>query len=217
MAVIIHDLGGVSSALGLRAEALSADQTAADRLALQAIAEQLRDITRILRLLQGPNTSELMSPMKEAPAQEWWRLTSRLLAAALPRKMVVEHHLDAALLSSAEVSVLSMLMMLAARDLTARGWRGAGGLRVQITSAAGRPRGAQVTLAVPLADWPSTARRAVKRWSRYAERLAGRAGAQVEWWVERHDKMEWRCSIGGNPRVEEYSIGPAGAAITPKE
>lgn len=217
VSLVIHDLGGVSSALGFRTEALSAQPTAADRQALRALTDQVRDITRLLRLMQGPGTNELLSPMKEAPVQEWWRLASRLLAAALPRKVVVDHDLGTAMLTSAHVSVLSILMMLAARDLTARGWRGAEGLHVRVSTDNHTEPGAHVTLSIPIVDWPMTAaRRTVKRWSRYAERIAGRAGARVEWWVEQHDRVVWRCSIGGNLPVEENSARSTGPAIIPK-
>ena len=214
VSLVIHELGGVSSALGLRAEALSTHQPNADRHALQALAEQVRDITRLLRLLQGPRTNELLSPMKEAPVQEWWRQIARLLAAVVPRNTVVEHQLGAAMLTSAAAGVLSMLMMLAVRDLTANGWRGKGGLQVRVSSDEGRA--VHAVLSIPLTDWPERgARRAVKRWSRYAERIAGRASAHVEWWIERHDTVVWKCSLG-SPQVEENSVRPSAPAITPK-
>lgn len=197
--LVVHDLGGVSSALGLRAEALSAILPEADRLALEGLSEQIRDINRLLRLVHGSRSGELMSPTKEAPVRDWWRLVPRLLAAVLPRNIAIDHRLGSTNLTSSEANTIALLLMLAGRDLTSRGFRGPAQLLVEVEPRDASESGTVVRLSLDRADWPVDSNdRAVQRWFRYAQRIATPSGAHVEWWDERDDRVVWTCSIGGS-------------------
>lgn len=197
LVLVVHDLGGVSSALSLRAEALTAILPESDRFALESLSEQIRDINRLLRLVQGSRSDELLSPTKEAPVREWWRLVSQLLAAVLPRNVTLTHRLGATTLSSSEANVVAMLVMLAGRDLTSRGLNAPAQVTIEVGPRSGSQNGTVVRMSLNCADWPVDGdRRAVRRWFRYAQRLARPSGAHVEWWHERNDRMVWTCCIG---------------------
>lgn len=195
MFLVVHELGGVSSALGLRAEALSSVLPDSDRAALQGLSEQIREINRLLRLVQGFQNEAMMSPTKEAPIREWWRLIPRLLGAVLPRNIAIQHRLGASTLTPSEANVLALLLMLAGRDLTTRGFKGPAQLMVEVEPT---DAGTVVCLSVDQAAWPGDGNgRATRRWHRYAQRIAKPANAHVEWWTERDGTMVWTCTIGG--------------------
>ena len=76
-----HDIGGLSSALALRAETLGGDEARA----VGAIAAELRIIGRQLRHLRGGNGDERLMPTTSGALLQWWALMERFGRPALGR------------------------------------------------------------------------------------------------------------------------------------
>jgi hypothetical protein len=201
LGMVVHDLGGISSALALRADALRPVVPANEVEALHGLTEQLRDVMRLLRTVLGPRGDSLIAPSRRTPADEWWRLTSRLLSASLPRAVRITQTLAPVTLTPTASSLFANLMMLACRDLVARGLVAPATLHVTIAAvpspssdAAGDIDRACVTLDIasptlPLAD------RVIGGWQRSAARLARRGRADMQWWTADGDRERWQCSV----------------------
>ena len=89
-----HDLGGLSSALGLRADAMSASLASADAAALRAVTEEARRLGRQLRRLRGPHVGSTgnnsLAPAGERRLSEWITLLQRFGGPVLGRGVVLE-------------------------------------------------------------------------------------------------------------------------------
>lgn len=72
-----HDLGGLSSALALRADVLAGGIPAADEAALRGVAAEVRALGRQLRVLRGPVGDDALAPAGGRTLAEWLALVER--------------------------------------------------------------------------------------------------------------------------------------------
>lgn len=193
---LAHELGGISSALGLRADALSSVVPAADHLALRGLSDQLRDMNRLLRLLQSQPGTPLMAPKRPNTAADWWALTARTVGAALPRGVLVEADVDDIELPPTSATVLTHLLLLAARDRVSSGLTPPARLRVRVAPDVATPDTVIVTADLQesgeLDDHNSLL---ATRWQRYAARLARRNHAALTWWHSNENQKRWQCAL----------------------
>jgi hypothetical protein len=195
--VLAHDLGGIASSLALRADALAAVLPGADHAALSALAEEVRDINRVLRLIRGPQGTDALAPGRNMPVAQWWRFVARLTNAILPRGAVVHATLEAAPLSPLQASTLSHLWLAACKDLTWRGLQPPCDISLTVTPRDEPGEGATLVAELPAGRWPAPrASRSASRWFRYSARLARLNGAELQWWTVEGDAARWLCSIG---------------------
>src|SRR5262245_22876102 len=87
---VAHELGGIASALDLRAGVIAGTVSAQDAAALRALVEELRFATRSVRLVRGPDGSGTLDPAKRQSLSDWWRLTSRFVSNVLPRGVSID-------------------------------------------------------------------------------------------------------------------------------
>jgi hypothetical protein len=80
-----HDLGGLSSALSLRADVLTGTLPAADEGAIRAVADEMRSLGRQLRVLRGPQGGETLAPAAGRSFAEWFSLAERFGRPVLGR------------------------------------------------------------------------------------------------------------------------------------
>lgn len=80
-----HDLGGVASALALRADVLAASLSADDVAALRGVVDHLRAVGRQLRRLRGSAGGSSFVPAREKTLTEWCALLERFGAPLLGR------------------------------------------------------------------------------------------------------------------------------------
>lgn len=86
-----HDIGGLASALALRAETLAS----ADGQALASIANELRQLGRQLRQLRGPGGGEILAPTATGNIPSILALVERFGRGALGRGVsLVVHPVD---------------------------------------------------------------------------------------------------------------------------
>jgi hypothetical protein len=76
-----HDIGGLSSALALRAETIPGEEGKA----IGAIANELRELGRQLRHLRGPESMGRLAPGGEATLQRWSKVVEHFGRAILGR------------------------------------------------------------------------------------------------------------------------------------
>lgn len=193
--VLAHDLGGIASALALRADAVAT--LAADADALRALSEQIRDANRTVRMLKGPTRSSALAPLRAVAVDDWWRLTYRLTMAVLPRGVRVDTRFTSAELSNADASVLTHIWLASCKDLVARGLHTPSTLLISVDTA--HDAGDTTLLLAEAApqEWlvPDTSR-AGSRWHRYAARLARLQEATLAWWNQRDNgSLAWSCAF----------------------
>ena len=195
--VLAHDLGGIASSLALRADALAVVLPSADHAALCALAEEVRNINRVLRLIRGPQGSEALAPARNMPVAQWWRFVSRLTNAILPRGAVVHATLEAAPLSPLQASTLSHLWLAACKELSRRGVQPPCRISLTVTPRDEPGEGVTLLAELPADSWPAqSASRSASRWFRYSARLARLNGAELQWWAVERDAARWLCSMG---------------------
>ena len=90
LSVLAHELGGVASALDLRAHVISSTISETDLKALRDLTEELRTTTRTIRLIRGTDGSGTLNPGRHQSLTDWWKMASRFVANALPRGTAVE-------------------------------------------------------------------------------------------------------------------------------
>ena len=196
-AVLAHDLGGLASSLSLRADALAALLPGTDHAALCALAEEVRDTNRMLRLVSGPRGTDALAPAPNIPVKNWWRLVSRLTTATLPRGVVPRVQLEAEPFSPLEASSLAHMWLAACKDLTERGLQPPCTISLTISPRDETGEGATLIADLPADRWPAqNTSRARSRWLRYGSQMARLNGAELHWWTVEHDVARWMCSTG---------------------
>ncbi|MEP7380958.1 MAG: hypothetical protein ABI910_04690 [Gemmatimonadota bacterium] len=80
-----HDLGGVSSALALRADVLASALPPEDVAALRGVVDHVRALGRQLRRLRGPAGGSNFAPASERALPEWIALIERFGGPVLGR------------------------------------------------------------------------------------------------------------------------------------
>lgn len=199
LAVFIHELGGVASALQLRVSALSS-LSDADQHALLAAVEQVREITRSMRIARGVPASDVLSPTRFVDVEAWWRFASRAAAAALPRGVRLDVQLRPGQLSFPHAWTLTQLWLASCKALADSGTSAPTTIAVEAGSRAAGLNGVLVVARVPGGERLAHATGVVPvRWERFASRLASAHGADLSWWTVAADgAREWRCVVGAD-------------------
>lgn len=197
--VVAHDLGGIASALSLRADALAPELAPADTETLRTLAAQVRDANRAMRLLKGPDGASMLAPDRSVTLEEWWHLTHRLTLAVLPRGMRIDTRLQSVRVSLQDASVLAHIWLASCKDLVQRGVHASSVLTFAASPVHEPVEGTLIEVDVAAQDWPPVddSRRAV-RWHRYASRLARLQEASLAWWHARSPDggvLSWSCGL----------------------
>ena len=188
---LAHELGGIASALDLRAAAMSRTIPDQDMTALRDIAEEVRLATRAARFAQGADGSGMLNPMRRQSLEQWWRLTGRFTGAVLPRGVQVEPLFSEANMTGTQASALTWLWLAGCKEIAERG----------ITTPAtvllkGGSDGDVVTLMAELSRNRVEDTNGIKsRWSSYAARIAREVGVTAPSWTFEDDMVRWRLSV----------------------
>jgi hypothetical protein len=186
LGAVVHDLGSITAALDLRAGALGAGASEADGAALRALAAEVRDITRTLRLLRGPAGSDALAPGRMLEATDWWRLVSRLTKGVLPRSTVVHATLGDVALAPRDATMLAYAWLAACRDAASRGLADRGTIAIDVRGSEADGSGTAITAYCE--PWPGDGAARSGRWHRFVARLPGIA---VDWWTARDGGARW--------------------------
>lgn len=193
---LAHEVGGIASTLGLRVDALGEALPASDQLAFRGLADQIRDLYRMIRLLEGPRGGSLLAPSRLMPVADWWRLTSHLLNTELPRGMTIVASPGTVRLKAEQAHLLTTLLLLACRDVRDRDIKGPTSLHARLTPMATANPGVVVELEIPRTVWPeSSAPRLIGRWQRYAARVAKKSNTELMWWSVDTSIVMFRCVV----------------------
>jgi hypothetical protein len=169
-----HDIGGLASALALRAETIAS----ADGQALAAIANELRQLGRQLRQLRGPGGGELLAPTASGNIPSILALVERFGRGALGRGVSlivqsVDQVVPPAEGDALTYGLLAVLRALREADLELPAV-------VHIVAAAHEPDAVRITVRIAGADgsarpWPARQ----LQWLAVAERVFHRARLHV--------------------------------------
>lgn len=211
-AALTHELGGVAGALDLRASALATVLPPHDVLALTTLADEVRMVTRGLRLVRGMPASDALLPMRLHSVDEWWTLASRFTTFVLPRGVIVEARFEKAQLANTQSAVATWLWLAAAKELVALGVSAPCTIVLQ-----GRPwqEGSDhLTLGATLEAVHTRGSRrsaARSRWVRYATRLAESYAAELSPWRQSGRSLAWSCTVPRTTPAAAVAAAPAGA------
>lgn len=192
-AVLIHELGGQSSALALRADVLGAGLSPADLLALRTLAEQGRDMSRLLRLLRGPLGDGLLAPARELAVADWWRLVTPLVSHALPRGMRLLPSFEISTVPPSSATTLTYLILVALRALGTASTSVRGDFSVTLRESPDGALHCDLLMTVASAWHGSTP--SPSRWHRYCARLARRERVILTWWSNDEAVWRWSCTF----------------------
>ena len=193
ISTLAHELGGIASALDLRAAAMARSIPEPDLIALREIAEEVRMATRAARFARGPDGNGMLNPMRRQSLQDWWKLTGRFTASVLPRGVAVEPQFTEVHLSTEQASALAWLWLAACKQLSERGFTTPATVRLSggpgdegaIASLTAETDAAQVGAPV----------RATLRWSRYAAKVAKVLAIDPPEWEVENGVLRWRVRI----------------------
>jgi hypothetical protein len=195
LSVLAHELGGIASALDLRAHVISGSIPPQDLTAFRDLVEELRGATRAIRLIRGPDGSGTLNPAKRQSLTDWWKLTSRFLSVVLPRGVAIETRFSGGELDAAQGSALTWLLLAACKELAEREM-----LTPSTISVSGGPipeNGTGVTIVVEVsADRVSSPAGDSSRWTRFASEVARDRGVVAPRWEQEGPRLEWRCTVG---------------------
>ena len=188
---LAHELGGIASALDLRAAAMARTLPDHDMTALRDIAEEVRLATRAARFARGADGFGMLNPMRRQSLEEWWRLTGRFTGAVLPRGVQVEPEFTEAQLTAAQSSALTWLWLAGCKEISERG----------ITTPAtillkGGTAGGGVTLLAELDRTRVEATNGIRsRWANYAARIASGVSVAPPAWKFDVDAVRWQVTV----------------------
>jgi hypothetical protein len=197
---LAHELGGIASALDLRAAAMSRTIPEQDTTALRDIAEEVRMATRAARFARGSDGFGMLNPMRRQSLDEWWRLTSRFTAAVLPRGVQVEPRFGEAQLTALQASSLTWLWLAACKEIGEKGLTTPASIVLQGSGTAGNGpvdagRAAAALVAEIDRDRIPSLNGTKSRWSPYVARVAKELGVEAPCWEAESDKVRWRLTI----------------------
>ena len=188
---LAHELGGIASALDLRAAAMARTLPDQDMTALRDIAEEVRLATRAARFARGADGFGMLNPMRRQSLEEWWRLTGRFTGAVLPRGVQVEPKFTDAQLTAAQASALTWLWLAGCKEISERGITTPATILLKGGTAAG-----VVTLLAELDRGRVEDTNGIKsRWSNYAARIAGEVSVAPPAWNFDDDAVRWQVTV----------------------
>lgn len=192
MSSLAHELGGIASALDLRAAAMSRTLPDQDMTALRDIAEEVRLATRAARFARGADGFGMLNPMRRQSLEEWWRLTGRFTGAVLPRGVQVEPQFTEAHITATQASALTWLWLAGCKEVSERGITAPATILLKGGTAAG----GNVTLLAELERAKVEGTNGIKsRWSTFAARIAKDLGATPPAWSFDHDMVRWQLTV----------------------
>jgi hypothetical protein len=189
LSALAHELGGIASALDLRAAAMARSISEQDLAALREIAEQVRMATKAARIARGSDTSGMLNPMRRQSLADWWKLTSRFTSAVLPRGITVEAHFSSDQLSAGKAATLTWIWLAACKEVAERGLLTPVRLRVEGAAADDDTLELKASLE---ARKLTVADKYRSRWSRYAAGLAKEIGSARPKWEREGSSIRWR-------------------------
>lgn len=188
---VAHELGGIATALDLRAGVISGTVSEQDKAALRGLVEELRSATRAVRLVRGPDGSGMLDPSKRQSLADWWRLTSRFVSSVLPRGVSITASVDDGSLDAEEASALTWLLLAACKELAVRGIRTPSSVAVRLVTNDGE--GTTVALEMDSGTLSSGDDESA-RWSRYAALLAAQRDMSPPRWEQDGSRFRWTCT-----------------------
>lgn len=189
---VAHELGGIATALDLRAGVMSGTGSEQDVTALRALVEELRFVTRAVRLIRGPDGSGTLDPAKRQSLADWWRLTSRFVSNVLPRGISVEARVDEGTLDAGQASALTWLLLAACKELAVRGILTPSSVAVRVMTRDGDG----TTLALETDSGTLTSGSDESgRWTRYAMELAAQRDMSPPRWEQDGSRVRWTCTL----------------------
>ena len=189
---LAHELGGIASALDLRAAAMSRTLPDQDMTALRDIAEEVRLATRAARFARGADGFGMLNPMRRQSLDEWWRLTGRFTGAVLPRGVQVEPLFTEAQITATQASALTWLWLAGCKEISERGIAA----RATVLLKGGTAADGNVTLMAELDRHKVEDTNGIKsRWSDYAARIAREVGLTPPAWTFDDDMVRWRLTV----------------------
>jgi hypothetical protein len=194
---LAHELGGIASALDLRAAAMSRTIPDEETSALRDIAEEVRVATRAARLARGSDGFGMLNPMRRQSLDDWWKVACRFTGTVLPRGVHVEPHFSQAQLTAEEASAMTWIWLAACKDIVERGLTTPA--RIVLRGSAGSGDvGAGVSLLAEIDRQSVASPDGTKtRWERYAARIAKDAGVKAPSWELDNETVRWRFTIPG--------------------
>ena len=188
---LAHELGGIASALDLRAAAMARTLPDHDMTALRDIAEEVRLATRAARFARGGDGFGMLNPMRRQPLEEWWRLTGRFTGAVLPRGVQVEPNFAEAQLTAAQASALTWLWLAGCKEIAERGITTPATILLKGGTASGG-----VTLLAELDRTRVDGTNGLRsRWSNYAARIAKDVSVAPPAWNFDDDAVRWQVTV----------------------
>lgn len=193
ISTLAHELGGIASALDLRAAAMARTIPEQDLAALREIAEEVRIATRAARFARGPDGSGMLNPLRRQSLDEWWRLTGRFTASVLPRGVSVEPRFDDATLTAEQANALTWVWLAGCKEVGERGIT----TPATVTLSGSRADGdaGAVLIAETAASRVGAGEGGLSRWSRYAAQASEMLGVEVPQWRQQGDALQWRIQI----------------------
>ena len=194
ISTLAHELGGIASALDLRAAAMARSIPEQDLSALREIAEEVRMATRAARFVRGPDGSGMLNPSRRQSLDEWWRLTSRFTASVLPRGVAVEPEFSDFTVTAEQSSSLTWIWLAGCKELSERGVITPATVRITAETESNGEPGSWL-IAETDASHVGDEKAAPKRWSRYATRMAQELGVDTPVWEEKSGTLRWRVKL----------------------
>ena len=177
LSAFAHDLGGVSSALSLWADALGSAASGSGVVALHALAEEVRALGRHARQLHGSRGPDTLSTVRSGSLRTWWSLIARVGNSCVGRSIDVRGTIDDVEIAPEQAHALTYVVLALFRDLSARGLKPPASVTVV---AASTPSGVVVTVTPAHSNiqTPLLLRRATT-WVGFARRTASSAGLSM--------------------------------------
>ena len=198
ISTLAHELGGIASALDLRAAAMARTIPEQDLGALREIAEEVRMATRAARFARGLDGSGMLNPTRRQSLDEWWRLSGRFTASVLPRGVAVEPRFGDLALTAEQASILTWIWLAGCKELSERG------LTTPTTVSLTAERSAtddavSWLVAETRKDSFGPGEGSPGRWSRYAAKLAKVLGVDPPDWHDEAGTLRWRIRLPAEP------------------
>ena len=191
VSALAHELGGIASALDLRATAMSALIPKSDLSALRQLVVQIRQVTRGARFARGADAG-LMNPNKMQSLREWWSLAERFTAVVLPRGYAVETEFDESSITAEQGAALTWIWLASCKQLAEQG--GPPPARVVLR---GTRTSNGVAIIAELNTREAELHAAPTRWGRFSSEMATAMGAEPPVWEQQDGTYRWRFDLPG--------------------
>jgi hypothetical protein len=197
ISTLAHELGGIASALDLRAAAMARSIPEQYLGALREIAEEVRMATRAARFARGLDGSGMLNPMRRQSLDEWWRLSGRFTASVLPRGVAVEPSFGDLTLTAEQASILTWIWLAGCKELSERGLTTP--TTVSLTAERSATYDPALVAETPRDSFGPGGDGSPGRWSRYAAKLAKVLGVGPPEWHDEDGTLRWRIRLPAEP------------------